>query len=216
MSAAQATEIMNDLVHRVPSDKVHEYWHVACARVADKWRLNEHDHTQIFCYYAWDPAYATQLVRDTPLGDLIKLQNKVLSHLGRSDHVEFARSRRVSEFAARLIASNLAAGSSGSRHDVCAVCLDDCEDGSPLFTCDECANRLHARCCRSWVIANRGHEEDATCPYCRAPVARGKFSIGELRAAPESASPNKRARSPTLSDTFENGNGERRVAPCII
>ncbi|EOD23107.1 hypothetical protein EMIHUDRAFT_447819 [Emiliania huxleyi CCMP1516] len=34
-----------------------------------------------------------------------------------------------------------------------SVCLDDCADGSPLFTCSSCKNRLHSRCCHSWVLA---------------------------------------------------------------
>ena len=41
---------------------------------------------------------------------------------------------------------------------------------------------LHARCCRSWVLTKG--EDDALCPYCRTPVKNGRFSIGELPAAP--------------------------------
>lgn len=156
--------------------------------------------------------YATQLVRDTPLGQLLALQNKVLSHLGRADHAAFARSRRVAEFAARLIANNLAAGSSGTRHDVCCVCLDDCEDGSPLFNCNECANRLHARCCRGWVLASNGHEGDATCPYCRAPIACGKFSIGELPAPTESATGKRCRDEPSALEAAEENGPRRRSA----
>ena len=117
-----------------------------------------------------------QLVKGLDLEDAIKLQNKVLQHMGRADPSEYARSRRVPGFAARIIAMNISAGSSGTRSDVCAVCLENCEDGSPLFECAACANRLHARCCRSWVLIKG--EENALCPYCRAPVRGGRWTIG--------------------------------------
>ena len=42
------------------------------------------------------------------------------------------------------------------------------------------ASHSSARCCRSWVLTKG--EDDAVCPYCRAPVAEGKWSIGELPA----------------------------------
>ena len=45
-----ADEIMSELEPRIRTGKAFEYWHVVCARVVDKWRLNERDHTQIFCY----------------------------------------------------------------------------------------------------------------------------------------------------------------------
>lgn len=117
LSAAQAVDIMRVLENCVEVEKRHEFWHIVIARVVDKWRLSEREHTQVFCYYGWEPSYAAQLVRDTPLESAIALQNKVLSHMGRADHVEFARSQRLTEFASRLIAANLAAGSSGTRHD---------------------------------------------------------------------------------------------------
>ena len=85
---------MQELQH-VPIERQFEYWHVVCSRVVDKWRLTEAEHTSVYCYYGWDGPYAAQVVRGTSLDDAIRLQNKVLTHMGRADHVDYARSRRV-------------------------------------------------------------------------------------------------------------------------
>jgi len=183
ISASQAAELMAAVLATDPKP-LSAYWHVVCSRVVDKWNLNEREHSQVCCYYGWDAPYALRIVGDTPLDDKITLQNKVLSHMGRADHTTYSHSRKLPAFAAQIIADNLKAGSSGTRADVCCVCLDDCADGSPLFTCSSCKNRLHSRCCHSWVLA-KGSESDACCPYCRAPISNGSFSIGELPASPE-------------------------------
>jgi len=140
ISASQAAELMAAVLATDPKP-LSAYWHVVCSRVVDKWNLNEREHSQVCCYYGWDAPYALRIVGDTPLDDKITLQNKVLSHMGRADHTTYSHSRKLPAFAAQIIADNL------------KVCLDDCADGSPLFTCSSCKNRLHSRCCHSWVLA---------------------------------------------------------------
>jgi len=206
LSAAQAAEIMK--VVQAPIHKQFEYWHVVCSRVIDKWRLTESDHTQVCCYYGWDSSYATQIARDLVFDSTsaLKLQNKILVYMGRADHTEYARSRKVPNFAARIIASNIKAGSSGTRRDICAVCLENCENGSPLYICAVCTNRLHARCCRSWVLIKG--EDDALCPYCRSPVRDGTFSIGELPEAP--------AAAPATDEELHETSAKSRKASRVI
>jgi len=81
LSAAQATDLMADV--QAPAEQRFKWWHVICARVVDKWRLTEKAHTQICCYYGWDDKYCLHLVGGIDLDDHIRLQNKVLTHMGR-------------------------------------------------------------------------------------------------------------------------------------
>ena len=192
MSAAQAAEVMRG-VQSVGRSDGYKWWHVVCSRVIDKWNLSEKHHTQVACYYGCTRASMVLLLRDVALDQPDELQNRALSQVGRGDHTEYARSQRVAEFAAILIARNLRSGKSGdgSDDDMCAVCLETCADGSALWTCGTCANRLHAKCARAWVVkveaqARELDDDDddddeareATCPYCRAPACNGSFSVG--------------------------------------
>jgi len=192
MSAAQAAEVMRGVQSVGRSDEF-KWWHVVCARVIDKWNLSEEHHTQVACYYGCTRASMVRLLREVSLDEPEMLQNRALSQVGRGDHTDYARSQRVSEFAAILIARNLRAGSSGAgaEEDTCAVCLETCADGSALWTCGTCANRLHAKCARAWVLKVKARaqeydndddddddESEAACPYCRAPARNGSFSVG--------------------------------------
>jgi hypothetical protein len=157
----------------------------------------------VACYYGWDAAYLTRMLKqvvelrqrdaadngteldsDAELRDPGSippglLQNRVLAHMGKGGHATYSRCERVCDFAARIIARNLQAGSS----DVCAICLDPCQNGTLLWTCSTCQNHLHGSCFRDWCRRRRrgadaeppiaqpdhgGGGQQAPCPYCRA------------------------------------------------
>lgn len=61
LSAAQATTLMADA--HVDERQSNEWWHVVCARVLDKWNLRDEEHTQVACYYGWDAAFLSRLLR---------------------------------------------------------------------------------------------------------------------------------------------------------
>jgi hypothetical protein len=98
--------------------------------------------------------------------------------MGRGgDHTVYALSGHVREYAARLVAKNLSASSSGQKPSECAICLDCCQDGTQLWTCPTCHNRLHAACrhdwqkkrkrSRAWEVAD-DEDPPPPCPYCRS------------------------------------------------
>lgn len=224
ISAAQASTILSAVPFSSSKDsrlnggssRRFEYYHVVCARVLDRWNLNETDHTEVACYYGWSPSYLVRLFRQAMEADaahtapaaLVQtrvleeqsadqqgspplysrlLQNRVLAHMGRADHGEYARSWAVRDYASRIIARNLSAGASGQVAEDCAVCLEPCHDGTPLWTCLKCRNKLHASCRRGWeqkrkrVASDDDDEQDdettehnsddgrgVPCPYCRS------------------------------------------------
>ena len=112
LSAAQAQELVDSLA--VPPDRQFRYWHVACSRVVDRWNVRESSHAAGACPYGWDAAYTLKLAaacgtRPSP----VALQCKVLAAIGHGDP-EHAHASRVAEFAARIVAVNIGAGSSSS------------------------------------------------------------------------------------------------------
>ena len=191
LSSAQASKILAAAGH-LPEATRHDVWHVVCARVLDRWNLDERDHSVVACYYGWDGPYVVRLLREVverrrqdegaPLPDGDEswdayelrhpetieprwLQNRVLAHMGRGGDEARSRSAGVRRIATQLVAKTLHAGSS----EVCAVCLEDCENGTQLWTCTACHKRLHSTCWKGWCRQQaNANAERATCPYCRA------------------------------------------------
>jgi len=66
LSAAQATQLVGSVPAAqdgTASARGQTFWHVVCSRVLDKWNLREDEHSQVACYYGWDAAYLSRVLR---------------------------------------------------------------------------------------------------------------------------------------------------------
>ena len=114
LSAAQAAELVARIA--APPDSEFAYWHVACSRVTDRWRVNEcMHHSAVCCAYGWDTAYTLMLAasRGGARAEPAVLQSMVLSLMGHGDDPVHAHASSVAAYA-QTIAARQTGGSSSS------------------------------------------------------------------------------------------------------
>lgn len=94
----------------------------------------------------------------------------------------------------------------GEAYDVCAICLDEYEEGDKLRVLP-CAHAYHCKCIDPWLTNNR-----RTCPVCkRRVIPRDHDSVSESDSEDE-ASPAPTERTPLLgrSQPENHGSSARR------
>ena len=112
LSAAQAAELVQSI--SAPPEDEYAYWHVACARVADRWRLTERDHALAYCTYGWDAEYTLRLAASCgPLAESRQLLRRVLSRMGEGDPDD-SHASQVSQYAHAIVERTGGGGASSS------------------------------------------------------------------------------------------------------
>ncbi|XP_052830670.1 E3 ubiquitin-protein ligase RNF13 [Octopus bimaculoides] len=90
----------------------------------------------------------------------------------------------------------------GESYDVCAICLDEYEEGDKLRVLP-CAHAYHCKCIDPWLTKNK-----RTCPVCkRRVIPRDQDSASESDSEDDEISPAPTERTPLLGHSQSDNHG---------
>lgn len=90
----------------------------------------------------------------------------------------------------------------GDEYDVCAICLDDYEEGDKLRLLP-CSHVYHTKCIDPWLTKNK-----RSCPICKRKVIPGEDPDDEDSDSSDDGETNE--RTPLLSSTQSSSSNNRR------
>lgn len=82
--------------------------------------------------------------------------------------------------------------------EVCWICLDEKQEGQPLYSPCACPRKVHPKCLARWQLQQAGRPEETHCRFCSKTLADWKSSL-----TPENLKPEVQKVQPIMVVYFE-------------